>query len=60
MRRDGQRESSNLEYRRRQARARIMPESFTHGSPAQRMRWFKRGFESGDMNQCNTFKAAQL
>ncbi|MDR1995550.1 neutral zinc metallopeptidase [Azonexus sp.] len=43
-----------------QARGRIVPESFTHGSSAQRMRWFKRGFESGDMNQCNTFKAAQL
>nr|MBL8412520.1 zinc metallopeptidase [Dechloromonas sp.] len=43
-----------------QAQGRIVPESFTHGSSAQRMRWFKRGFESGDMNQCNTFKAAQL
>ncbi|MDR0775653.1 MAG: zinc metallopeptidase [Azonexus sp.] len=43
-----------------QARGRIVPESFTHGSSAQRMHWFKRGFESGDMNQCNTFKAAQL
>ncbi len=43
-----------------QAHGRIVPESFTHGSSAQRMRWFKRGFESGDMNQCNTFKAAQL
>ncbi len=43
-----------------QAQGHIVPESFTHGSSAQRMRWFKRGFESGDMNQCNTFKAAQL
>ena len=43
-----------------QAQGRIVPESFTHGSSAQRTRWFKRGFESGDMNQCNTFKAAQL
>jgi predicted metalloprotease len=43
-----------------QTQGRIVPESFTHGSSAQRMRWFKRGFESGDMNQCNTFKAAQL
>ncbi len=43
-----------------QAQGRIVPESFTHGSSAQRVRWFKRGFESGDMNQCNTFKAAQL
>ena len=43
-----------------QAQGRIVPESFTHGSSEQRVRWFKRGFETGDMNQCNTFKAAQL
>jgi len=43
-----------------QAQGRIVPESFTHGSSEQRVRWFKRGFESGDMNQCNTFKAASL
>ncbi|KXB31036.1 MULTISPECIES: KPN_02809 family neutral zinc metallopeptidase [Dechloromonas] len=43
-----------------QAQGRIVPESFTHGSSAQRVRWFKKGFESGDMAQCNTFKAAQL
>ncbi len=33
----------------------VVPESFTHGSSAQRVRWFKRGFESGDTAQCNTF-----
>jgi len=43
-----------------QAQGRIVPESFTHGSSEQRVRWFRAGFESGDMNQCNTFKAAQL
>jgi predicted metalloprotease len=43
-----------------QSQGRIVPESFTHGSSAQRVRWFKRGFESGDMNQCNTFSAKQL
>ena len=43
-----------------QSQGRIVPESFTHGSSAQRVRWFKVGFESGDMNRCNTFKAAQL
>jgi uncharacterized protein len=43
-----------------QAQGRIVPESFTHGSSAQRVRWFKRGFETGDMNQCNTFKAERL
>ena len=43
-----------------QAQGRVVPESFTHGSSAQRVRWFKRGFESGDMNQCNTFKTDAL
>ncbi len=43
-----------------QSQGRIVPESFTHGSSAQRVKWFRIGFESGDMNQCNTFKAAQL
>ena len=42
-----------------QSQGRIVPESFTHGSSAQRVKWFRIGFESGDMNQCNTFKAAQ-
>ena len=43
-----------------QAQGRSVPESFTHGSSAQRVRWFRRGFETGDMNQCNTFQAASL
>ena len=43
-----------------QAQGRIVPESFTHGSSEQRVRWFKRGFASGDMNQCNTFNAKVL
>lgn len=33
----------------------VSPESWTHGSAAQRTSWFKRGFESGDPGQCNTF-----
>jgi predicted metalloprotease len=36
---------------------RVSPESFTHGSSAQRMEWFKRGMDTGDPNQCNTFAA---
>jgi len=44
----------------KQARGFVVPESFTHGSSAQRMQWFKRGMESGDPGQCDTFKAAQL
>jgi uncharacterized protein len=33
----------------------VIPESFTHGSSAQRMQWLKRGLQSGDPEQCNTF-----
>ncbi len=41
----------------RAAQGRVVPESFTHGSSAQRVSWFKRGFDSGAVNQCNTFDA---
>ncbi|WP_237055135.1 KPN_02809 family neutral zinc metallopeptidase [Microbulbifer sediminum] len=41
---------------RRSGRA-VTPDAFTHGSAKQRMYWFKRGFTSGDVNQCNTFAA---
>ena len=44
----------------RQSRGYVVPDAFTHGSSAQRVRWFRRGFDSGDMNQCNTFEAARL
>ena len=37
-----------------------VPDSFTHGTAAQRVRWFKRGLASGDLRQCNTFEARQL
>ena len=43
-----------------QAQGRVVPESFTHGTSAQRVRWFKRGFETGDFNRCNTFQADTL
>ena len=36
---------------------RVVPESFTHGSSQQRMTWFKRGLDSGAINQCDTFRA---
>lgn len=38
----------------------VRPESFTHGTAAQRRSWLARGFESGDMTRCDTFAAAQL
>ncbi len=43
-----------------QARGHIAPESFTHGSSEQRVRWFKRGLDSGDVGACDTFKAQRL
>lgn len=44
----------------KQARGYVVPDAFTHGTSEQRVRWFKRGIESGDMNRCNTFQAASL
>lgn len=41
----------------KQARGYVVPDSFTHGSSAQRVFWFKRGFDSGQLNQCDTFNA---
>src|SRR5262249_48761172 len=42
----------------RQAQGRVVPESFTHGSSAQRVRWFQRGLDSGRPQDCDTFAAA--
>jgi predicted metalloprotease len=44
----------------RQGQGYVVPESFTHGSSAQRIRWFEIGFDTGDPNKCNTFAARQL
>jgi uncharacterized protein len=44
----------------RQARGTVVPETFTHGTSAQRVAWFKRGVSSGQINGCDTFSAAQL
>jgi predicted metalloprotease len=43
-----------------QATGHVVPDSFTHGTSAQRVRWLKQGLESGDVNSCDTFSAAQL
>jgi hypothetical protein len=44
----------------RRSRGYVVPESFTHGSAAQRVGWFRRGIESGDIQQCDTFGAGRL
>ena len=43
-----------------QGQGHVAPESFTHGSSAQRVRWFRRGLETGQLSSCDTFKASQL
>jgi uncharacterized protein len=40
-----------------QARGYVVPDTFTHGTSAQRVQWFRRGIESGDLTRCNTFEA---
>ena len=42
-----------------QAQGRVVPDSFTHGSSAQRMQWFTQGWQSGSVKTCNTFQSRQ-
>ncbi|KFL37758.1 KPN_02809 family neutral zinc metallopeptidase [Arenimonas donghaensis] len=44
----------------RQGQGQVVPDSFTHGSAAQRVRWFRIGFESGEVERCDTFAANSL
>ena len=44
----------------RQSRGYVSPDSFTHGTSAQRVEWFTRGARTGDLNQCDTFAAGRL
>jgi predicted metalloprotease len=44
----------------KQSQGYVVPESFTHGTSAQRMYWFKKGFETGDINQGDTFNDPSL
>jgi predicted metalloprotease len=44
----------------RQSQGQVVPDSFTHGTSAQRVRWFTRGIETGQVSQCDTFAARQL
>ncbi len=43
-----------------ESQGRVTPDSFTHGSSRQRVAWFKRGLDSGDIESCNTFEAKNL
>jgi len=44
----------------KQATGKVVPDSFTHGTSAQRVRWFRKGFETGDVSQGDTFNATEL
>ncbi|WP_286975385.1 neutral zinc metallopeptidase, partial [Pseudomonas sp.] len=44
----------------KQTRGQVVPDSFTHGTSAQRMRWFKAGFDNGNLSSCDTFNTARL
>jgi len=44
----------------KQTQGYVVPDAFTHGSSAQRVRWFKRGYESGKLDACDTFNADDL
>jgi uncharacterized protein len=44
----------------KQAQGRIVPDAFTHGTSEQRMRWFRKGYETGDIRQGDTFNASVL
>lgn len=44
----------------RQSRGTVVPDAFTHGTSAQRVRWFRRGFDGGDPGECDTFGASTL
>jgi len=44
----------------RQSSGHVVPDSFTHGTSEQRLRWFRKGFDTGDIRQGDTFSATNL
>ena len=68
MRRGNQSESRNVEDHRaigddrlqRQTQGQVVPEAVTHGTYSQRVHWFKRGMDSGDLRQCDGFSPKSL
>ena len=43
------------DYLQKKAQGRVVPDSFTHGTSAQRVKWFNTGLKSGQMSTCDTF-----
>lgn len=52
--------AAGVDQRQRQTQGRVMPNRFTHGTPAQRAAWFRRGHESGSPIHCDTREAEEL
>lgn len=48
------------DYLQKRSSGQVVPDSFTHGSSEQRQRWFERGWQTGDMQQCDTFSVRNL
>jgi len=48
------------DHLQQQSQGRVVPDAFTHGTSAQRVRWFRTGFDSGEPARCDTFQAQQL
>jgi len=44
----------------KQSQGQVVPDSFTHGTSQQRVHWFQAGFQSGNLADCDTFKAQAL
>ena len=44
----------------KESQGHVVPDAFTHGTAQQRMYWFKKGYETGDVKQGNTFETANL
>ena len=48
------------DHLQQQSQGRVVPDAFTHGTSAQRMKWFRTGFDNGDPARCDTFQASRL
>ena len=57
---DHPRDDATDDRLQRESMGRVIPDSFTHGTSEQRMRWFKKGYDTGDLRQGNTFEANPL